>query len=385
MAKFPYLLPPRHVLTNMIIQQTHKKLHHAGVSATVTALRQVFWIPTIRQRVRTQLRKCVVCNRLMGKPYQAPDPPPLPRIRVEASQPFSVTGVDFTGALYVRDPTGEKKVYICLFTCACTRAVQIELVHDLSVDSFLLAFRRFVSRKSLPKQMISDNASTYLAAAEDIKELFESDDLREARGRQQVTWSFIPKRAPWYGGFWEWLVGLTKQAVKKTLGRTFVTLQTLETIVAEIEGMLNDRPLTYVSSDISDPEPLTPAHLIYDRRIVSVPHPVEDLSENADPSYLSDKDMRKATSRHSKLTQQFWVRWRKEYLTALREFHKATGNNRQIIKKGDVVVVHDDTLRLQWKLAVVDDLVKGNDGLVHSAHISTANHKPIDQLLDYTQ
>ena len=80
MAKFPYLLPPRHTLTNMIIQQTHKKLHHAGVNATVTALRQVFWIPTIRQRVKTQLRQCVVCNRLMGKPYQAPDPPPLPRI-----------------------------------------------------------------------------------------------------------------------------------------------------------------------------------------------------------------------------------------------------------------------------------------------------------------
>ena len=136
MAKFPYLLPPRHTLTNMIIQQTHKKFHHAGVNAIVTALRQVFWIPTIRQRVKTQLRQCVVCNRLMGKPYQAPDPPPLPRIRVQVSQPFSITGVDFTGALYVKDSTGERKVYICLFTCACTRAVHLKLVCDLSVDSF---------------------------------------------------------------------------------------------------------------------------------------------------------------------------------------------------------------------------------------------------------
>ena len=383
MAKFPYLLPPRHTLTDMVIQQTHKKLHHAGVSATVTALRQVFWIPTIRQRVKTRLRQCVICNRLMGKPYQAPDPPPLPRMRVEASQPFSTTGVDFTGALYVRDSIGERKVYICLFTCACTRAVHLELVCDLSVDSFLLAFRRFVSRKSLPTLMVSDNASTYLAAAEEIKELLESVDLREALGRQHVTWSFIPKRAPWYGGFWERLVGLTKQAVKKTLGRTFVTLQTLETVIVEIEGILNDRPLTYVSSDISDPEPLTPAHLIYGRRIVAVPHPVEDHDENADPSYLRDQDMRKVTSRHSKLIQQFWVRWRKEYLTALREFHKTTGNNQQVIKKGDVVVVHDDCPRLQWKLAVIDDLVEGNDGLIRSAHISTANHKtsrPITRL-----
>ena len=88
--------------------------------------------------------------------------------------------------------------------------------------------------------MISDNASTYLATAEEIRELFKSDDLKETLGRQRVTWSFIPKRAPWYGGFWERLIGLTKQAVKKTLGRTFVSLQVLETVVVEIESMMND-------------------------------------------------------------------------------------------------------------------------------------------------
>ena len=64
--------------------------------------------------------------------------------------------------------------------------------------------------------------------------------------------------------------------------------------------------LTYVSPDISDPEFLTPAHLIYGRKIVSAVHPVEDPDENADPTYLSDQDMRKVTSKHSKIIQQFW-------------------------------------------------------------------------------
>ena len=201
----------------MIIQEVHEKLHHGGVSNTVTALRQVYWIPSIRQRVRKQLRQCVICNRLSGKPYRAPDPPPLPKVRVEESNPFTITGVDFTGALYVKDTGGERKVYICLFTCACTRAVHLEIVTDLSVDTFLLAFRRFASRKSLPRQMISDNASTYLAAAEELRKLFESDALKEALTHHNVTWQFIPKRAPWYGGFWERLIGLTKQAVKKHL------------------------------------------------------------------------------------------------------------------------------------------------------------------------
>ena len=58
---------------------------------------------------------------------------------------------------------------------------------------------------------------------------------------------------------------------------------------------------------------------------------------------------------------------------ALGEFHKTTGHSKQLIKKGDVVIVHDNTPRLQWKLAIIEDLIKGNDGLVHAAHIRTDN------------
>jgi len=89
--------------------------------------------------------------------------------------------------------------------------------------------------------MLSDNASTYIAAVEELKILFESDGIKEALGRQGVNWQFIPKRASWYGGFWEHLIGLTKQAIRKTLGRTFISLQKLQTIVVEIESMLNDQ------------------------------------------------------------------------------------------------------------------------------------------------
>ena len=109
---------------------THVKLHHGGVSTTMTALRQVYWIPSMRQCIRSLLRHCVPCRKLSGKPYRAPDPPPLPKIRVSEAPPFTITGVDFTGALFVREGGQEKKVYICLFTCATTRAVHLEVVGD---------------------------------------------------------------------------------------------------------------------------------------------------------------------------------------------------------------------------------------------------------------
>ena len=85
-----------------------------------------------------------------------------------------MTGIDFTGAFYVQQGSDEVKVYICLFTCATTRALHLEVVTDLSTKTFLLAFCRFASRKGLSQTVISDNPSTYLSAAEELTELFSS-------------------------------------------------------------------------------------------------------------------------------------------------------------------------------------------------------------------
>jgi len=166
-------------------------------------------------------------------------------------------------ALYVKNSEGENKVYICLFTCGLTRAVHLEVVTDLNVETFLQAFRRFVSWKSLPQVMLSDNASTYVSAAEELEKLFSSPKFEEALSSRGVKWKFILKRAPWYGGFWERLIDLTKTTIKKVLGRSFIMLAALQTLVVEIEAVLNDRPLTYLSSDVTDPELLTPSHLLY--------------------------------------------------------------------------------------------------------------------------
>ncbi|XP_033745623.1 uncharacterized protein LOC117331137 [Pecten maximus] len=148
--------------------------HHCGLGSTITLLRQRFWIPAIRQLVNSVLRKCVICRKVSGKPYTAPDPPPLPKDRVTMDRPFTVTGVDFSGALYIKSGKGSEttKVYICLFTCANTRAVHLEIVPNMTEESFLMAFRRFISKKSLPRIMIPDNDCTFVAAAEDIKHLF---------------------------------------------------------------------------------------------------------------------------------------------------------------------------------------------------------------------
>ena len=78
---------------------------------------------------------------------------------------------------YVKQNSEEVKVYLCLFTCATSRAVHLEVVTHLSTATFLLAFRRFTSRRSLPVVMMSDNASTYTSAADKLTRLFTSEEL----------------------------------------------------------------------------------------------------------------------------------------------------------------------------------------------------------------
>ena len=135
-----------------------------------------------------------MCLRVTGKPYTAPDPPPLPHLRTQDVHPFTFTGVDFTGALYVQRGGQEVKVYLCLFTCATTRAVHLEIVQDLTAETFLLAFRKFAGWRSLPRVMISDNRSTYLSAAEELRSLMDSPEVREDLSKRGVTWNSSPRR-----------------------------------------------------------------------------------------------------------------------------------------------------------------------------------------------
>ena len=380
-AKFPCLLPKKHPITSLIVYHVHNSYLHSGVNATVTALRQKYWLPSIRQVVKSLLRKCVRCRRVAGKPYSQPDPPPLPSVRVKDARPFEITGVDFTGALHVKK-MGDNKVYICLFTCGVTRAVHLEVVENLSVETFLQALRRFAARRSLPRILISDNASTFQAAAKGLEELIISTQASETLSTLGVQWKFIPKRAPWYGGFWERLIGLTKMALRKVLGNAFVSLPVLQTLIIEIEAVLNDRPLTYVSSDPSDPEPLTPSHLICGRRITSLPHLM--LDETVDPTYGA-ASVTEMAKRQSQLIQHFQSRWKREYLTSLREYHRCSGGgNKEVIKVGDIVIIHDDAPRAGWKLAVVEKLITGSDGVTRAAEIRTARgttNRPIVRLI----
>lgn len=181
------------------------------------------------------------------------------------------------------------KVYIALFTCAVVRVVHLELVEDLSSESFIRAFRRFVSRRGVPERLISDNAKHFKDCSKRITSL--SSQILEAEKTQRylashgIRWQFIVERAPWWGGFYERLVGSVKRCLKMSLGKTLLSFPDIVTMVTEVEAVLNSRPLTYLYPDIEDNPPLTPAHFLCGYRLTTLPNLVQD-KEDVDPLFI---------------------------------------------------------------------------------------------------
>ena len=133
-------------------------------------VREKYWIVKGHATVRKVINNCRECRASKashGEQFMAP----LPLLRVPSDRPpFASCGVDFARPYLTRVGRRETKRYICLFTCLATQAVHLECAFSLDVDSFLLAFTRFINRRSITEEMWSDNGSKFVGASRELRE-----------------------------------------------------------------------------------------------------------------------------------------------------------------------------------------------------------------------
>ena len=207
-------------------------------------------------------------------------------------------------------------------------------------------------------------------------------------GKRRVKFHQIPKRAPWWGGMWEVMVGVTKRTLKKVLGRSLLELRELETLLKEVQAVVNDRPLTYVSADPLDLAPICPSQLVLGHRVTELPHASISADDIHDPDYSNDPDqVTRAQRRRSLLYGHFITRFKQDYLPALREQHIYKNKRKtpftETVSEGQVVQIHEDGPRVGWKCAVITGLIRGPDGQVRAAELRTVSGKtnrPISKL-----
>ena len=248
------------------------------------------------------------------------------------------------------------KAYIVLYTCASSRAVLLDLAVDATSETFIRSFKRFMSRRGIPGTMISDNGKT-----------FKSKELKEFCTSKRIKWVHIVARSPWWGGFYERLVRSVKRCLKKVLRTARLTYEELPTLLIQIEGVLNSRPLTYLYED--NDEPLTPSHLVLGRRVLTPAKSVRSgISDEVDTAERATR-----RERHLKtVLTHFWKRWKQEYLTQLREYHRPREAKGPSVNKGAVVVIAEDNVkRLNWNIGQIEKLLTGRDGNTRAVVVRT--------------
>ncbi|XP_062556620.1 uncharacterized protein LOC134221446 [Armigeres subalbatus] len=318
------------------------------------------------------VHQCMKCFRCKPPPIQQ-FMGELPAPRVTVSRPFSQTGVDFFGPLYIR-PAPRKpvvKVYAAIFVCLCTKAVHLELVTDLTTERFLQALRRFIARRGKCQDIYSDNGTNFVGARNkivDLLRLLKCPDHREKVAEEcnekGIECHFNQPSTPHFGGLWEAAVRSAKAHLLKVMDETSPSTEDLSTLLVQVEGCLNSRPLTPMSDDPNDLEPLTPAHFLIGTSL----HALPEQNLEAVPMNRLDR-----WQLMQKKLQDFWRRWHREYLCQLQGRTKHWQRPVQI-EKGWLVVIRDEYLPpMKWRMGRISELHPGIDGVVRVVTLKTVN------------
>lgn len=369
-SRHQILLPRQDHVVELLVSHYHVKNFHTGPNLLLSLLRQKYWILSARRIVRHITFNCNICFR--AKPRQVfPIMADLPQSRVDvAPKAFSHTGCDYAGPLMITSvrSRGQKsrKAYICLFTCLTTRALHLEVASDLSTASFLSALKRFISRRGPIECLYTDNGTNFIGARSYLRDLYQflSQEYRpyweKVLAEHKIILKTIPCRAPHFGGCWESEVKSVKTHLLKVVGQQILTFDELNTMLVQVEALLNSRPLYALSSDPSEPTALTPAHFLNTKPLVFLP--AREVTETR--LHL--------ISRHEltdQLVQSFWKRWRNEYLHTLQSRQKWNTPSNPVRVGMVVVSMQDNVMPLHWPLGLITEIFPDKKGICRVASV----------------
>ena len=370
----PVILPKRGHITEMIIRHYHNEVSHLGRGMTHNHLRQNgYWIVGGSSTVSGYIRNCVTCRMRRGSNLQQ-KMANLPPERVAQEPPFTYCGVDLFGPFHIKEKRSVLKRYGVLFTCLSSRAIHLETANSLDTSSFLNALRRFVGRRGPVKQLRSDCGTNIVGASNSFQKAFDEMDhekIGEFLLRKDCDWIRFEFNTPCsshMGSVWERQIRTVRSALGPLLVQHGGQIddETFRTLMVEIENIVNSRPLTIDNiNDPEHPEPLTPNHLLTMKLKLLLPPP----GRFQHPDVYAKSRWRRVQC----LANQFWLRWRKEYLQNIQSRKKWISSKRNL-KAGDIVLVNDDDLqRNQSPIACVEAALPSSDGLVRKVRLRMAN------------
>ncbi|GFU42236.1 integrase catalytic domain-containing protein [Trichonephila clavipes] len=352
-----------HSISELLIKEQHIAHLHAGPTLLAHVLRQSHWIVGSRKLINKCIRKCLKCNKFKTSTTTPQLMGNLPKHRVTLERPFFSCGIDYAGPVLIKCNKGRgtksTKGYIALFL----HYVVLVLV-------------------GAPRHIYSDNGTNFVGARrklDEIRKLWLSLPTNEAisyyLSKSSIDWHFIPPSSPHFGGIWESGIRSVKFHLKRVLGETILTFEELTTLLTQIEGLLNSRPLSYVNdSDIECISTLTPSHFLTGDVLLSVPEELPSSSNHRDRWELLQN-----------IKRGFWKKWSSEFISSLQP-RKKWQDAQPNMKEDDIVLIKEEGPPGTWPMARVLQVHPGNDGPVRVATVKTQDSvfkRPVHKLHNF--
>ncbi len=373
-ARTPILMPKKHRATYLLMKFYHDRqaCHYGGTNYLLAKFMLRFWTPAPRSLASTVIRDCVPCRRRLAR-IERPPESTLPDFRLSTNDssitPFASTGMDCAGPYRVVRARSYETHYLLLLTCCKVRAVRLEPLSSLSVDSLLMALTRAASRGVNPEEIVTDNGANFTAAHALIDKLLQNAREGDVRSRRpDIKWRLNPPYASHYGGVFERLIRATKEALYHALpAHLSLTLEQLHTSFATVEAVLNSRPLAYCSTDPSDPLPLTPNHFLYGSGDLRLQELLQDRE--------AELPLAKRYNTIKRATEQFELRFKTEIRPYMQLTSKAAlVKETRDFEVGDVVVFFMPSASKKWPLARIQEVFPGKDGRVRTVRLGLPPH-----------
>lgn len=368
--KHPVMLSAKCHIATLLCRHYHQLSGHAGLTLSLSLLRQKYLIIHVRSLMKSIIHNCVHCARWNPKKLQ-PIMGDLPESRVTPNRTFASCGMDYAGYFNVK--TGPRrnspitKGYLLVIVCFFTKCVHLEFVSELSCKAFFAAFDRFVSRRSLPTLITTDQGRTFIGASNQLKELQKfmvenKDKIINYCAHRQVEWRFNNVYSPEISGLSEAAVKSAKLLLKRIIGDQIFDFESYSTIFARIEALLNSRPLFPITVD-SDDVYLSPSHFLVSGPLVAAPEPlVEERSLSIRCRWTRLRD----------IVQCFWKQWLQQVInkeSQRSKWRKATPS----ITVGQLVLVPDAKCSPSaWPLGIVEAVLTGSQNAVRTVQIRLA-------------
>ena len=370
-ATRPIILPKSEI-SNKIVLNYHIKNNHCGHSNTAYHLQRLYKIEGGRQTIRRVLYTCPRVNCLRLIPLQQ-TLSPLPATRLDPAEEgkggfyaFQNASLDFAGYFLVKHecqfeecphPSVEK-VYCALYTCFLTRGCTLVCITNLGTESFLQSLIQFISRRGKPNRIYADNGAQIRRGEREIIRLYKSiqwDKVGEAAAERGIHFDYALPYAQFQNGISERIIQSVKRGLKKVLGNAKVTLSCFTTCLSEVEAQINSRPLIAPSLE-SFSETVTPALLMLGRNLDSLPLGTMKEADQALPltRYLAHR---------KKLMNDFWRRWRVDYISSLALSKFSKRPNAPILRPGMVVLLKEGGLKREFSLARIEQILPSADSV----------------------